>query len=62
MLPRSEHRMVRKTGVALDDAGDAPAPADKPRTGLSAAFAAVDGRLVVLSEAENAKTVAACDG
>ncbi|EGB08913.1 hypothetical protein AURANDRAFT_63419 [Aureococcus anophagefferens] len=31
-------------------------------TGLSAAFAAVDGRLVVLSEAENAKTVAACDG
>ena len=57
-----EARMVRKTGVALDDAGDAPAPADKPRTGLSAAFAAVDGRLVVLSEAENAKTVAACDG
>ena len=57
-----EARMVRKTGVELDDAGDAPAPADKPRTGLSAAFAAVDGRLVVLSEAENAKTVAACDG
>ena len=40
-----EARMVRKTGVELDDAGDAPAPADKPRTGLSAAFAAVDGRL-----------------
>ena len=57
-----EARMVRKTGVALDDAGDAPTPADTPRTGLSAAFAAVDGRLVVLSEAENAKTVAACDG
>jgi len=54
--------MVRKTGVALDDAGGAPAPADTPRTNLSAAFAAVDGRLVVLSEAENAKTVAACDG
>ncbi|KAH8058898.1 hypothetical protein JL720_13912 [Aureococcus anophagefferens] len=58
-LRAAEARMVRKTGVALDDAGDAPAPADKPRTGLSAAFAAVDGRLVVLSEAENAKTVAA---
>ena len=57
-----EARMVRKTGVALDDAGDAPTPADTPRTGLSAAFAAVDGRLVVLSEAENAKTVAACGG
>ncbi|KAH8061390.1 serine/threonine kinase [Aureococcus anophagefferens] len=48
--------------ASADDAGDAPTPADTPRTGLSAAFAAVDGRLVVLSEAENAKTVAACDG
>ncbi|KAH8049746.1 hypothetical protein JL722_11720 [Aureococcus anophagefferens] len=59
--PAPPARMVRRRARA-DDAGDALTPADTPRTGLSAAFAAVDGRLVVLSEAENAKTVAACAG
>ncbi|KAK7238698.1 hypothetical protein SO694_00021217 [Aureococcus anophagefferens] len=45
-----------------DDDSDDDDSGGNSRTGLSAAFAAVDGRLVVLSEAENAKTVAACDG